>query len=110
MSLKKTFFIRKKGGEGLIKRSIIQAPGPSPGKVLGIGIRRFCFLPGQAPASTGERRRRPESALRLGPQSLACLSSSERHDIRERSLCDCGRCLLAIKTPPGGGVLVNLLV
>ena len=37
----------------------------SPGKVLGIGIRCFCFLSGQFPALTGEHRRRPESALRI---------------------------------------------
>ena len=66
-------------------------PETSPGKVLSSGIRRFFFLSGQSPAPTGERWRRPESALRSGPQSLACLSSSERHDIREPSLCDRGR-------------------
>ena len=57
-------------------------PETSPGKVLSSGIRRSCFLSGQFPVPTGERWRRPESALRIMPLSLACLSSSERHDSR----------------------------
>ena len=76
--------------------------GAFPGKDLGIGIRCLCFLSGQSPARTGERRRRPESVLRLMsfcPWPVHPVS--ERHDIRERSLCDRGRSIHSMDKAPG---------
>ena len=66
-----------------------------------MGIRRFCFLSGQSPAPTGERW--PGLNLLSGYALCPWLVHpvTERHDIRERSLCDCGRSAHSMNKAPG---------